>query len=81
MKHLNATLFSILLLLTFSANANSDVSGSNDNPLISRYPETHIIKYSISEYDQFDLPAASIAKDQDYPPVNKGGNSDLLSFK
>lgn len=46
----------IILLVPISLQAQNDVKGSSDHPLISRYEGFRIIKYQEVEFDKFPLP-------------------------
>jgi OmpA-OmpF porin, OOP family len=51
-----ATLASLLLCVAMPGMAQSDVKGSKDHPLISRYPGSYITDYFQKEYDEIILP-------------------------
>ncbi len=55
-------------LIAVPAFANKDVRGSEDHPLLSRFPDTHINSYYTSEYDEF-LVATGPRTDGELPPV------------
>ncbi len=73
---------SFIIFISFSAVANQDVSGSKDHPLLSRYPDTHIIQYAESEYDEFDLPSGPNDEEKDYPKViNLEGKITTITYE
>ena len=43
----------------FAVAQDQDVEGSQDHPLISRYPGSYISKYLTKEFDEFALPTGS----------------------
>ncbi len=47
-------LFSFLLLTTF-AYTQTDIEGSKDHPLISRYPGSHIVFYDEQDYNEYSI--------------------------
>ncbi|GLQ35783.1 hypothetical protein GCM10007939_20660 [Amylibacter marinus] len=53
------------LLLSFGtlASAQKDVRGSEDHPMLARYPETYIKKYAATEYDRSVVIAGPIVAD------------------
>ena len=59
-----AALLILLPLTAFSAPA--DLPGSKDHPLITRYPDTHIIQYRVSEFDQISLPTSKAYLDANF---------------
>ena len=64
------TVFVTCLLLGLSAPLaaaqDQDVEGSQDHPLISRYPGSVITHYVTSEFDEFTLPLGKVV-DQKFP--------------
>ncbi len=48
------------LWATFAAAQDQDVEGSQDHPLISRYPGSYIAKYLTKEFDEFSLPLGPV---------------------
>ncbi|WP_282081259.1 OmpA family protein [Aquimarina algiphila] len=52
----------LILLGTTFLHAQKDIAGSKDSELLTRYPESWIIQYSQSEYEQF-----KVALDKNYP--------------
>jgi OOP family OmpA-OmpF porin len=51
----------VALLTTGPAFAqNKDLNGSKDHPLLTRYPESIIDKYSIVVFDEFTLPLGKV---------------------
>jgi len=42
---------------------NTDIKGSKDHPLLSRYPGTHIIEYRSSDYDELEVRIAKSIND------------------
>ncbi|MCI0490350.1 MAG: DUF4892 domain-containing protein, partial [Blastocatellia bacterium] len=49
-------IFAFCLLISLSALARSqDVRGSQDHPLITRYPGQTITRYDVKEFDQYKL--------------------------
>jgi len=60
-------MISIILLITtnsaFSQTKVEDTKGSKDHPLISRYPDTHIVSYHSSEFDEFMYATGPITKE------------------
>jgi OOP family OmpA-OmpF porin len=52
----------ILILLGFSNISTSfaagDLQASKDHPLISRYPNTHIVNYTVTDYNDYPLATA-----------------------
>lgn len=63
----------LLLLTSSSAMGRTDVEGSTDHPLLSRYPEFTIEQYSAAEFDKSVLPVGPIK----YGP-DKKETMDLL---
>lgn len=57
MRALFIALIYVAAFFPLSAVASNDISGSKDHPLISRYPDTHIVQYRASEFDQISLPS------------------------
>lgn len=55
-------------LMALPAVAANDVRGSEDHPLLSRFPDTFIKSYYASEYDEF-LVATGPRTDGELPPV------------
>ncbi len=59
----NWKLFATGLFVCFvaaSAMAQQDIRGSQDHPLISRYPASVITKYLVAQYDQYVLPLGKL---------------------
>jgi len=55
-----------LCLLSLSTYAiPKDQKGSQDHPLVSRYPGTHILTYATRDFDEYQLPLSA--------PTNKSG--------
>ncbi|MBA4502706.1 OmpA family protein [Marinobacterium marinum] len=67
LKQLPALVLSFLVAIPVLA-AKGDVKGSEDHPLLSRFPDTHINSYYTSEYNEF-LVATGPRTDQELPPV------------
>jgi len=67
LKQLPPLVLSCLVAMPVLA-ANGDVRGSEDHPLLSRFPDTYIKSYYASEYDEF-LVATGPRTDQELPPV------------
>jgi outer membrane protein OmpA-like peptidoglycan-associated protein len=44
----------------FAAGQDQDVEGSQDHPLITRYPGSYIAKYLTKEFDEFSLPLGPV---------------------
>lgn len=42
---------------------NTDIKGSKDHPLLNRYPDTHIIEYRSSDYDELEIRIAKSIND------------------
>ena len=60
---MRAFFIALIYVVAFSslqATASADISGSKDHPLISRYPDTHIVQYRVSELDPADPRSALI---------------------
>lgn len=53
----------VLLCLAAPAWAQQDIDGSKDNPLISRYPGSFIVRYDQKEFDEYDLPVGKSKSD------------------
>lgn len=54
-------LFAFIFLISFSPLfADQDVSGSKDHPLVTRFPESHIIHYENKNYDEYRLPLGKV---------------------
>lgn len=68
-----AIIFLLLASIHLNGHAASDIPGSKDHPLISRYPGTHIIAYDITEFDQFALPVGI--------PKQSSNNQDPYTIK
>lgn len=49
--------------------AEQDVEGAKDHPLIERYPGSHIIQHTYTEYDEYDFVTAAGDKDDYYKKV------------
>jgi OmpA-OmpF porin, OOP family len=61
MKNVNALIFSLVLLLPaqgFSMQADQDIKGSKDHPLLTRMPDFHITGYKDTEFDSYKYIAA-----------------------
>jgi len=54
MKNLSAFLLTIILLSPLSF-AQSDIEGSKDHPLITRYPGSHILYYDEQDYSTYSI--------------------------
>ncbi|MGB2131094.1 MAG: OmpA family protein [Marinobacterium sp.] len=67
LKQLPPLVLSCLVAMPVLA-AQGDVKGSEDHPLLSRFPDTYIKSYYASEYDEF-LVATGPRTDQELPPV------------
>ncbi len=65
----------ILCLSIFSLEsfAARDVKGSKDHPIVSRYPNTHIIAYEAKDFDEYVLPLSA--------PIKKGGSNPEFKKK
>lgn len=64
MAALRQTAKILLLASQLAFAAQDDLAGSQDHPLVSRYPDTHIIQYRSSAFDEFALPIApSVSKE------------------
>jgi OmpA-OmpF porin, OOP family len=59
-------IFSLLFSSYLAANDN-DIKGSKDHPLLSRYPDTHIIEYKTSEYDEGEIRIGKSIQTNDDP--------------
>ena len=86
MKLIKLFLLSFFVICTvvgnFAAFANSDTSGSKDHPLLSRYPDTHIIQYAELEYDKFDIAIGPNNVEKRYPQVkNLEGKITSITYK
>ena len=60
---IRTTLVAWLLLglsAPFAAGQDQDVEGSQDHPLISRYPGSFITKYLTKEFDEFTFPLGKL---------------------
>ncbi len=56
MKNVITVIFSLFLLLTgqgFSMQADQDIKGSKDHPLLTRMPDFHITGYKDTEFDSY----------------------------
>ncbi len=53
----------LVVLAAASAQADEDVQGSADHPLISRYPGSYISDYRVAEFDEFTLPLGKLKED------------------
>ncbi len=52
-----AMAFAVLLILQSTlASAQKDISGSMDHPLVSRFPDSTISKYTVVNFDEFKVP-------------------------
>lgn len=49
--------------------AKNDVAGSKDHPLISRYANSHIKQYSMTDFDEMDIATGPRSPSQQRPPV------------
>ena len=49
------------LAATVAAAQPADVEGSKDHPLVSRYPGSVIIDYTVTEFDEFTLPLGKLS--------------------
>lgn len=49
-----------LLIITFTASAQEDVSGSEDHKLISRYPGSVIEWYDVQEFDRYKIATGNV---------------------
>ncbi|HEY0685377.1 MAG TPA: DUF4892 domain-containing protein [Steroidobacter sp.] len=58
MKHLRLALLAGVML-TLGAHA-SDVPGSKDHPIVSRYAGSEILKYETKDFDSFTLPTGPV---------------------
>lgn len=67
LKQLPPLVLSCLVAMPVLA-AKGDARGSEDHPLLSRFPDTYISSYYASEYDEF-LVATGPRTDQELPPV------------
>ncbi|MDB6063410.1 MAG: OmpA/MotB [Verrucomicrobiaceae bacterium] len=67
--------------LTCSAAGNTDVSGSKDHPLLSRYPDTHIIEYRFSEYDELEVRTAKSFNDHGFKHPSKKLEGKLTTIE
>ncbi|MGB7786250.1 MAG: OmpA family protein [Salinimicrobium sp.] len=47
--------FMVLMGLSFSIKAQEDVAGSEDHPLITRYPGAYIAGYEVEKYKEYNL--------------------------
>lgn len=66
MKTFTLSLF--CLFFYFAAHAQSDVAGSEDHPLISRYPGSRIDWYDAQDFDQYHV---AIGKYHGYQAIDK----------
>jgi OmpA-OmpF porin, OOP family len=56
MKNVTVAIFSLIFLLTeqgYSMQADQDLKGSKDHPLLSRMPDFHITGYKDTEFDSY----------------------------
>ncbi len=51
--------------MTGLVQAGSDVEGSEDHPLVSRFPEARIVFYDRAEYDAYTIPLGSVYRERD----------------
>jgi len=58
----------LILASTFIANSNSlaampskDTKDSKDHPLVSRYPDSVITRYSVTDFDEYQFPTGPLA--------------------
>ncbi|NOY66300.1 MAG: OmpA family protein [Gammaproteobacteria bacterium] len=49
--------------------AKKDIAGSKDHPLISRYSDSHIKKYSETDFDEVDIATGPAVSGKPRPPV------------
>lgn len=68
LKQLSPLVLSCLVAMPALA-AKGDVRGSEDHPLISRFPDTHINSYHTSEYDEFLVVTGPRESGEALPPV------------
>ncbi len=69
----NITSLLILMILPLSAHlsfAQTDLEGSKDHPLISRYPGSVIYRYDAKEFDEYVLPLGKL-QGQDFQKSRK----------
>jgi OmpA-OmpF porin, OOP family len=59
-KRLFSTCFLIALAAVTDAAQKADIQNSKDHPLVSRYPGSFITLYSVSEFDEFNLPLSKV---------------------
>jgi len=59
----------VVCLLPVQVMAKNDVAGSSDHPLISRYANSHIKQYSLTDFDEVDIATGPRAPSQSRPPV------------
>jgi outer membrane protein OmpA-like peptidoglycan-associated protein len=89
--------FSFTLMISFLMNSSffsvvafaKDANGSQDHPLISRYPDTKIVSYHTSDFDEFMIAKGPITKESfqkegksALPPVIKyEGKTTSINYK
>lgn len=61
--HMNVLFSRLFIILSFLAPAGfsaalPDIRGSQDHPLISRYPDSRILQYKVVDFDAYALPTA-----------------------
>ncbi|MET3599851.1 OmpA family protein [Martelella mangrovi] len=82
MLHKFAALGVALVCLATPALADeADIKGSQDHPLVSRMPGTHIIGYHTSDYQEFMIATGPKAEGEDLPPVERfEGQSTVITY-
>ena len=60
LKFIIAVLFCVAAAVLGARADESDIEGSKDHPLVSRYPGSFIKQYRIAEFDEFALPLGKL---------------------
>jgi len=73
-------LFLILISVSGTFAQTSDISGSKDHPLISRYPGSSIMHYEVRDFDEYNLPLGKVEKDKLKSVQNLEGKVTQITY-